>query len=53
MPLDAEWPQDFQNVVIIEIPTKIATIMVLLKSSARNFCRNFDHSFEEHPTSFA
>jgi hypothetical protein len=53
MLLDAKWPWDFQNVVIIEIQKKIDTVMVLLKYDAGNFSPYFDHSFEEHPTYFA
>jgi hypothetical protein len=53
MLLDAEWPWNFQNVVIIEILTKNDAVMVFPKFSMRKFTLCFDHSFEEHTTFIA
>jgi hypothetical protein len=53
MVLDAEWPWDFQIVVIKKILTNIDEVMVFSKFVARKFLQHFDHSFEERPTYIA
>jgi hypothetical protein len=41
MLVDEKWPREFQNVVIIEIPTKNDAFMVVLKSIVEKFSLQF------------